>query len=305
MTENRLRNGGFVAILTSIFILAGCATSVGAMFGPIDLSRVQDPALRGPVGELKLEPVLDIYGVRLDIWRSVTKGQGSSSSAADYTPIGVGFGNGIILDTELNVGVDLLAYFGVSDEKFAYDQYVSFGKIGKLKSFVHMERDGDRSVRIENRGIMKLNLKTLVEGDRSTTEGPGSKQVTERSEGGKALTQERRIGIVTMRCRIAQTGPDSLDFQASAGGRKLSFVRESPTKIVGMKWITVEKLADRIRLTSKLTGFAMETIDMIPSTEGFFLLNEKSGIVTEVRREGKDFRIYVNGKLAGEYRRLP
>lgn len=293
-----------IAVL-ALSLLPGCVT-MKSIYGPIDLSRAEDPSLRAPVGELALAPALEPYGVRADIWRvivSSSDGKGhSSSNPAEYAPIGVSLGQGIIVDANFNVCVDILGYFGAADQDFSYDQRMSFGRVGNLKSFTLIERRGNASSRLQSAGFMKIKYTTTRDGGRIETKGPMFSQEIEAGDGRLAL--EQRIQLFTFKSAVEAKGADRVEFQPLALNGKGTFVLEGPGRVTFGDRLAVERLSDRIRLTANRFMQAQGVVDFIPAKEGFFIVDEKRGLVTEVRREDGDYRFYVNGKLAADYKRV-
>jgi hypothetical protein len=117
--------GGIVKysfLLTAVLVLliAGCAS--------MDASRLQDASIRRPPNQLSLAPGYDVYLIREDLVRgthseSRTYHQNGKTVTRtetvenEYSELLIDFGNGIVMDYNNNLCVDLMRFYGLTEKR--------------------------------------------------------------------------------------------------------------------------------------------------------------------------------------------
>lgn len=109
-------------IMGIILLVTSCAT--------INEDYIFDESVREPVDELSLKMGYDIYKFRVDILRRTTTTTTTSTNAQGHTStttqtvdvpyhyLGVRFGNGIFLDYNQNLSIDLVEFFNLGSSDF-------------------------------------------------------------------------------------------------------------------------------------------------------------------------------------------
>jgi hypothetical protein len=133
----------FIAVaVTGLFFLGGCTS--------MDKELLQDPKNFEELEPLKLEAGIEPYDLRIDVKRQTreekTAGLTESRSMTmelPYTPIGFNIGNGIFVDTNFNICLDVLELYGIDElEDFSISRTYANTMV-KPQRFV---KEGDRFI---------------------------------------------------------------------------------------------------------------------------------------------------------------
>ena len=212
-----------ILIFLSMIIIIGCGT--------LDTSLTENNEIRLTLDPLALSMDTDIYQLRVDLLRNTmtADANGKTSENAEtikspYHSIGLRLGNGIFLDYNMNLTVDLIEYYNLDKEKLTLKRIEQTG-IGK-KTFL-FEKDSDRMQITENTMIPRKSRIYVEENEIKITGGLffTSLKITEKENLIKAVAS----GVVN----VPQSG---------------MIVKDSETeyRFPGLDNLIVDKISDNI-----------------------------------------------------------
>ena len=264
------------AAIPLIALIASCST--------LDKTYLSDPAVRQPMSALTFNIGYDLFMIRADVRRATHQElQYNSQNVTrpvevpnDYSPLVVDLGNGLILDGNGNLCIDIVRLYGL-------DKMDNFTLIEQGTGFVAqktiVEKRGDR-YRVQGR----LGGPATEEGYlRADGAGDDKKRAVFVIDD-KGITETVRNALgMTWYASIKKTGPAQVLFPGLIGGANFSLVDGNSVPIdVGY---AVKFEGDHIALGHDT---------MVRTDRGVFVYTGGyNGI--ELRREGDKATYYFNG----------
>jgi hypothetical protein len=285
----------FTLMILIAALLCGCLT--------MDATRLSDLSIRQTPRPLTLLPGYDVYMVREDLVRAThsqtqttyVNGQASTQIVQvpnAYSELVIDFGNGIIMDYNYNLCVDLLRFYDMQDMAcfaitkeprgftFEAEKYYKLEDGLFESSFETGRRASFKENRIEIESGM-LKLKRFVE-----------EKDDEVVFWGKFLGED-----INKSAKL--TNAETLEVKGF--WRDKTFTMDSPDRIAMGKYFKIETDNDHITIT--YTGiFGLSTVRTFFRTENGFIFFDQMNRGIEVIREGNCILVKRGGMLKAEYR---
>lgn len=270
-------------------LVASCAT--------VDLSSLSDPSLRSPLPPLKLDVGFDVFMARVDLRRGVhdeielrdNMTERIVQKENEYHPLVVDLGDGIILDYNGNLCLDLFRLYGLADAP----SFKVSSKGTRFGSAAVVYEKGDGKYRIEKR-----QAGTKVE--RGT--------ITATS----ATAYDRSHDILVDKDGVTTNTRNFLGMRSSASIKKYSDTEVAIPALVGEsffvldegfieldKKLTVAHKGDRIEFDAQGVN-GVYSFTMVRVGDSVFVYDRKSRGF-ELRREGNKVTHLVNGQVERTY----
>jgi hypothetical protein len=262
----------------------------------MDASRLRDSSIRRPPKPLTLLPAHEIYLIREDLVRathtetrtSYVNGKMTVQTVQvpnEYSELVIDFGNGIIMDCNNNLCVDLLRYHDLQ----LVDRFHVTG-IPKGFSFASEDsydlKDGVRRHATMNTDPMVIESGMLK-----------FKRFVETNETGIILRGKFLGADVIKSARLVSPGA----IEVKGFWKDTTFNMESPNLITMGKYFQIRTEGDHITVT--YTGiFGMTTARTFFRTDTGFIFFDESNRGVEVLKEGNAILVMRSGKLRAEYR---
>jgi hypothetical protein len=283
-----------LASFSATVLLVGCAT--------MNTARLHDPTMRQILEPIKLQPSYESSFIREDLVRathtvtttSYVNGMMRTSSHEepnDYSELVIDFGNGILMDYNNNLCIDLLRFYGLTKlssyriirtpKGFSFESINNYDlKDGIYSSNVGMYRkviQNDNGAQIES-GL--LHFKRII-------------SVADRS----VELSENILGIDVKK---SATLTDDMTLQVKGFWKDSTFKIESPDQLVMEGYFKIMHEGDHLNIV--YTGiFGITTERTFFRTENGFIFYDNQDRGVEVLRDGNTIRIERNGQIAAVY----
>ena len=278
----------------AVLVLIGCTT--------LDPERLTDISIRQPIGPLALKPTYEIYLIREDLVRathsesrsSYTNGKLSTYSVQvpnAYHELAIDLGNGIFMDYNNNLFVDLLCYYRLDVSMRMHILRTPKGFSFENTATYDYE---DGVYRTEN-GIIWTEIK---QGNQIDLEwGPfKTKKRIEITENGIVFAS-RVLGADVVK---SATLVSATELEVKGFWKDLSFTLVSPDQIQMGRYFEMNRYPDHISIIYKGI-FGMTTERTFVKTEAGFLFFTPENFGVEVMKNGNIISVYRNGKMKVEY----
>jgi hypothetical protein len=284
----------FIVSAIAVLALAGCTT--------FDPARLADISIRQPTGPLELRPAYDAFMIREDLVRathsetrtSYTNGRMSTYSVQvpnAYHLLGIELGNGILMDYNNNLFVDLIRFYGLDDAtKIDIMRTPKGFSLESAATYVYEDgtyRANDMIIWTERR------LGNQVDLDWGGLKGKDRIEVSESS----VVLTSKVLGVDVVR---SATLVSATELEVKGFWKDASFTLISPDQIQMERFFEMDRYPDHINII--YTGiFGMTTERTFVKTEEGFLFFTPEGFGVEVMKKGNIISVYRNGKLRLEY----
>jgi hypothetical protein len=274
--------------------LAGCTT--------IDPARLADISIRQPTGPLELRPAYDAFMIREDLVRathsetrtSYTNGRMSTYSVQvpnAYHLLGIELGNGILMDYNNNLFVDLIRFYGMDDASKIHITRTPKGfSLEGSATYVYENgtyRSNDMIIWTERR------LGNQVELDWSGIKGKDRIEVSENS----VVLTSKILGVDVVK---SATLVSATELAVRGFWRDASFTLISPDRIQMERFFEMDRYPDHISIIYKgIFGITTERT-FVKTAEGFLFFTP-DGFGVEVMKKDNVISVYRNGKPRMEY----
>lgn len=258
----------------ALILLSTCAT--------LDRAFIDDESNRVELEDLKLEMDAEVFHFRADLIRQTTEenmttvdGTGAFATEEEevevpYHYVGVRFGNGLFLDYNQNLSVDLIEFFGLEDEDFKIIQKMNTGDI--FNPGIEYARVGNSFTREEKILLGKKSTARLGENRIVVEEGLFKTEVEILLEEDKILCKPGGVFGFLGKAEIRKGDDDNLSIPGL--WKDAEFSRIDSNTIEMDKYFTIEKSGNEILINYKgLFGLSV-TYHFIRTSTGFVFYDD-------------------------------
>lgn len=272
----------FAAVVTGLFLLGSCTS--------MDKELLQDPNNLEELEPLNLEAGIEPYDLRIDVKRFTRTEETATLTESrtmtlklPYTPIGFHIGNGIFVDTNFNVCLDVLKLFGLDTlDDFSIKRTFA-NPIVKSRHYV---KEGDEfSLTAGSAGNRKLEAEFLDESI-EVLRTPGSNYEIVREEDDLAIVPLGAIKAIETHTISGEDG----EYRVKKPLKKI-YVTQTKTGVSFGDYFTAAFEGNLLVLTY-LNGEKFK----LAKVGGDYYFFDKSYIGFKVEREGNTITVTEKGR---------
>ncbi len=286
-----------LVLLIAVF-LSGCSS--------LDKASINDPSKHRELEALTVIPSYDVFLVRTDLIRSThtetrtttVNGQTQTTTVTvpdPYHYLCVNFGNGIFIDRNDNIYIDIMEFYGMDKNAFNIThQMNSFGK-----PEVYYKKAGNVFTR-EGKGLFSNKTTADISGNNvAIDEGffGGGKAVITVTE--NEIVCDPKGILKWGKSKILKTGDSSVLFPVF--GKDLEIRKDdSGNVIVGEDNLKIESSGKQLKFIFRGL-FKKEIIHYFIRTETGFVFYDEKFRGVEVSKNGNQISVYLNNKLTEKF----
>ena len=288
MVINRLKFGNlhFFIILIVLIGLSSCAG--------VDKTLIEDSSLRVSPKPLILKTKPEVYLLRADLVRNTQTvdddHENFQKEDMNYHFVGVSFGNGLFLDYNQNLSVDLIEFFDLDDKSFSITEKKA-GIVGNQTKYV---RDGE-SFTLTRNSLAPWKMRTSIkENEINIALGVFRTGIDITWEKNELIF--KALGVVNVPDSTILVQKDEDHVFIGNWFTKDEFVRSSDSNITLGKYLTIERMTDEIVFDYKgFCGIRQKFIYIILENGFIFYDSQFRGI--EVTKNGNKIISRKNGQV--------
>lgn len=287
ITKKRIFRCFFPVLLLSAVFFTGCTS--------LDKELLQEPKNFEELEPLKLEPGIEPFDLRIDVKRqSRTESAASQTEARSmtvelpYSPVGFHIGNGIFVDTNFNVCLDVLELFGLDAlDDFTIQQTFA----NAMKKPLRYAKEGDEFVLTVGKGGGKRIEADFGEGEIEVERTPGSNYEIVREDDELAIVP---TGVLTGIEKHTITGGDD-EYRLKKPLKKIYITKNKGTLSFGDEF-SVEMRGNAVIIT-----YLNREEFRLVRVGGDFYFFDKSYIGFRISREGNVISVSEKGREQSQY----
>ncbi len=287
-----------MAVLLPVSLLAGCATLPAYLHqagtrtpSPLDLSIGYDLAFLRV--DLKRATHSELRFIREPDSNGTMKLRPEVLPVDNpYRPLIVSFGNGIIMDLNGNLSLDLLRLYDLNAAS-SFDITEHFGDL--LPAGVSLVRRG-RLFERRGTGLMVEHLTAVSDGKIVHVDGGPGERNARIVRGPSSLSYEPSGRRDWRTATVVQPSSGSVLFQASS--RKTSFTMIDPKQIRSNRGLELTRKGDRIDIVLRSPGGISASFVFVKTRIGCTITGGNGFGRLQVMREGNEIYVTKNGSLA-------